>query len=172
MNLIHTENLINEQKKTTMKQKDKQSQDKKLNKKIKFKISKNGLFRPPPMIHNIIDTQQTEINHCTEWQETIKILLIKLLSMPAMSDRDEFEQSIKNSTDMQYCIDQIPIFKLSSFLPYWCCGILTYGSLYVKTKTNKFIKLTGVKDNINKTKTQIQTEQSDQFVFKTIQPEK
>ncbi len=171
MNYVKTENLIAEQKKTTDKEKQKQSLDKKKNNKIKFKFSKNKF--KPLCIQPKYD-EPPAINITTEWQSTIKGILIKLLSLPAMSDREEFEKSLNNSNDINWTIDQLPLFYYSRILPYWATGLLSYGSLYAKTKTNKLCRITNV-DNINEKKSIVEENKKDtnefNFKFKKINPE-
>ena len=165
MSLVLVDNLLTEQKNIQNKQKDKQSSKKKLDKKEKFRISKYGFKRPTPI--HMIEKEPIELNNCVEWQSQMKCILIKLLSLPAMTDRIEFEELIKNSNDINDCINQIPIFKFSKMLPWWLVSGLTYGALYMKVKTNKLINISTLKyDKIEKKET------NSMINFTVIKPEK
>jgi len=166
MSLIHVDNLLTEQKSKQNKQKDKQNTEKKLNRKVKFKISKYGFKKPTPTPMKRTQEEQPELNNCIEWKDCAKQIIIKLLSLPAMSDKTEFEELIKNSSDMNSCIEQIPLFKFSTLLPYWVASALTYASLYMKVKTNKLAKISNVKyDKVEK------TEPKSMLNFTVIKPE-
>ena len=165
MSLIHVDNLLTEQKSKQNKQKDKQNTEKKLNRKVKFKISKYGFKKPTNMTP--IQEEQPELNNCKEWQSSVKSVLIKLLSFPAMSDKSEFEEALINSNDVNECIDHIPLFQYSRFLPYWAVGLLSYGSLYMKVKTNKLAKI----NNIKYDKQTEKTEPKSMLNFTIIKPE-
>lgn len=125
-----------EQKKETKKE-----QKKKPNKTFSMKAPPKGMQKMEKMSQiaaQLSEHNKKEYVPC-EWGELAEKGVLKVLSLPAGEQKEELENELKNSKDIQHLLndDNVLFDYLINNIPRQYLYGLTYISLYLKVKLNK-----------------------------------